>query len=328
MCWPASRSAGRPVAGLALFLLLPLWGCAGLFSNSPSGSAGPERVLIDSVPFYAQEKYQCGPASLAMLLAWSGLEVTPDQVSAQVYSPALEGSLQPALVAAARRHGRLAYPLTGREALLAELAAGHPVLVLQNLGLAWFPRWHYAVVIGYDRGGGSVILHSGREAALPMSARRFANTWARGGSWGLVVLPPDRLPATVDEKSYLAAVVGLERAGQVGGAAVAAYEAALKRWPASFGAWVGLGNSRYARQDYAGAAMAFSQAIALRPDNGPVLNNLALALAASGRRQEALAVIRQAVELGGELREEFMRTRQEIMAAGEVKEREEGRGGD
>ena len=24
------------------------------------------------------------------------------------------------------------------------------LLVLQNLGLSWLPRWHYAVVVGYD----------------------------------------------------------------------------------------------------------------------------------------------------------------------------------
>jgi len=201
--------------------------------------------------------------------------------------------------------------------LLAELAAGHPVLILQNLGLSWFPRWHYAVVIGYDRGANRVILHSGRDAALPMSGRVFANTWARSGSWGLLVLPPERMPATATEESFLAAVVGLEQADQWQAAALA-YGAACRRWPESFVAWLGLGNSFYVLGDAQKAEGAFRRALALQSDSGPALNNLALALAAAGRRQEALAVIDRAVDMGGEFRDEFLSTRREILAAGEA----------
>jgi hypothetical protein len=46
-------------------------------------------------------------------------------------------------------------------ALAAELAAGRPVLVLQNLGLERAPVWHYAVVDGIDQG--DVILRSGTQ---------------------------------------------------------------------------------------------------------------------------------------------------------------------
>lgn len=45
--------------------------------------------------------------------------------------------------AAARRHGAVAYVLPDRlDALLEEITAGHPVVVLQNLGLQWIPSWH------------------------------------------------------------------------------------------------------------------------------------------------------------------------------------------
>jgi tetratricopeptide (TPR) repeat protein len=296
---------------LLLFLLLTLAGCAGAFPGSFREHPGPERVFIDSVPFYAQEEYQCGPAALAMLLTWSGREITPDQLTDQVYSPDLQGSLQPAIIAATRRHGRLAHPIAGGEALLAELAAGHPVLVLQNLGLSWFPRWHYAVVIGYDRDQNSFMLHSGAQAATSLSARVFANTWRRSGSWGLLVLAPEQIPATASEETFLAAVVGLEQASQWS-AASRGYAAALARWPASFVAWMGRGNTLYLLGDPAGAEEAFRRALSLQPDNGPALNNLALALAATGRRAEALTVIRQAIELGGPLEEQFQQTLEEI----------------
>ncbi|MFU8818705.1 MAG: PA2778 family cysteine peptidase [Desulfurivibrio sp.] len=308
-----AKAGGGPAVVFAL--LFALAGCGGFLRGSAGDGFAPERVLLDSIPFYAQEDYQCGPAALAMLLAWNGEEVALPRLTAQVYSPALKGSLQPAIIATARRHGYLVHPLAGRGDLFHELAAGHPVLVLQNLGLSWLPRWHYAVVIGHDPGRNRIFLHSGRQEAVEISARVFENTWARSGHWGLLVLPPERLPATATESSFLAAAVGLEQAGQWP-AAVAAYETALGRWPGSFGAWVGLGNGRYTQGDYEGAQNSFRQALLLQPGNGAVLNNLALALAGAGRSQEALAVIQQALELGGARQEEFLRTRRKIIADG------------
>ena len=85
-----------------------------------------------------------------MVLSWSGLQIGPDELTPQVYTPSLKRSLQPPIVAATRRRGRVAYPVSGANELLQEIAAGHPAIVLQNLGLSWIPVWHYAVVIGYD----------------------------------------------------------------------------------------------------------------------------------------------------------------------------------
>ncbi|MFH7319176.1 PA2778 family cysteine peptidase [Desulfurivibrio sp. D14AmB] len=303
----------RPIPLLLLFGVLVLAGCGALGPGFFADRSPRERVLLLDTPFYAQEDYQCGPAALAMLLAWNDEALSLPALSDQVYSPSLEGSLQPAMVAAARRHGYLVYPLDQPAALFAELAAGHPVLVLQNLGFSRLPRWHYAVVIGHDLARNRIFLHSGRQQAMEISARLFERTWARGGHWGVVVLPPDRLPATAGETPFLAAAAGLEQAGQWS-AALLAYQAALERWPGSFGARVGLGNARYALADYELAQRAFRQALLLQPANGAVLNNLALALAAAGQRQEALVVIRQALELDGIWRQELLRTRQKIIA--------------
>ena len=276
-------------------------------------SVGEGKILQTDVPFFPQEEYQCGPAALAMLLAWNGEEVDLPLLVEQVYSPALKGSLQPAIIASARRQGYLAYPVSGWSELVAELKSGHPVLILQNLGLSWFPRWHYAVVIGVDRPKRQVILHSGTIAEMAMAMAVFERTWRRGDFWGLVVVPPDTVPATANENGFLAAAVGLERADQVG-AAKTAYQTAVAVWPDSFVAWMGVGNSSYLLGDRDGAITAFRQAATLQPDNGIPLNNLALVLSESGRRDEALAVIDQAIDLGGELTEIFQQTRQKIRA--------------
>ena len=169
-------------------------GCAGLQRGDwPQHVEGlPPKIEIASVPFFAQEEYQCGPAALAMALGWSGLDVTPDELKEKVYTAALQGSLQPAMITGARRFGRLAYEISGTQALMHELAAGHPVIILQNLGLSWMPVWHYAVVIGYDLPSDEVILHSGRNVGARLPMRVFQNTWHRAEDWGLLVLGPAR----------------------------------------------------------------------------------------------------------------------------------------
>ncbi len=235
---------------LFLALSLVLSGC-GLLSTVPlfQTPGGPAKAMVENVPFFAQEELQCGPAALAMTLNWSGIAVQPSDLTPEVFTPDLKGSLQSALIGATRRHNRVAYAITGSEALLAEVSAGNPVIVLVNLGLSWYPKWHYAVVIGFDQEREEIILHSGLTANEHLSSRVFMNVWQRGEYWGLLVLPPDRLPARVGEGDWLEAVAGLERADQWQGAADG-YSAGLKRWPNSFAAWMGLGNSRYSLHDF------------------------------------------------------------------------------
>ncbi|MBI5556313.1 MAG: PA2778 family cysteine peptidase [Deltaproteobacteria bacterium] len=300
---------------LLVVLLLALSGCA-----MPSRTAqpwpenAPDRVLLADVPFFPQEEYQCGPAALAMALGWSGIQAGPADLAGEVYTPSRQGSLQSSLIAAARRHGRVAYPIAGLDHLHAELSANHPVIVLVNRGLSWFPKWHYAVAVGYDGPAEEIILHSGKVQNDRLSLRVFNNIWARGEYWGLLVLPPGELPAIAEENAWIQAVAGLERTGQRE-ASVTAYETARTKWPASFGAWLGLGNARYASGDMNGAAVAFERATRLFPESGPAFNNLAAALGKLGKRDEALTAARKAVELGGPLQEEFRQTINEIEAS-------------
>ncbi|MGD9974040.1 MAG: PA2778 family cysteine peptidase [Desulfatirhabdiaceae bacterium] len=306
------RGAGRAIWGALFLAMLLLNGCAGLCNRVQPFVNEPERVLIESVPFHAQEKYQCGPAALSMILAWSGIDIAPHDLISQVYSPALEGSLQPAILASIRRQGRLAFSISGMEAFLTELAAGHPVLVLQNLSFFWAPLWHYAVVIGYDCSGeGEIILHSGNRQSERLPFRIFRNTWKRSDFWGVLALPPDRLPATATETSMMAAIAGLEQAGQWS-AARTAYRTAIDRWPENFVAWIGLGNSCYSLSDFTEAELAFRQAIALQPENGAAFNNLAQALLKQGRKQEALAAAYRAIACGGVFLEQFQQTLIEV----------------
>lgn len=294
-----ARSVAGAASGILLVALLS--GCAapqvaGLLDRPPPDL--PASAEISATPFYPQADYQCGPASLAALMNHAGRETTPEALVAQVYLPGRQGSLQAELLAATRRHALVAYVLEPRlEALLREIAAGSPVLVLQNLALDWAPQWHYAVAIGYDLDARRIILRSGVTQRLAMSLDTFERTWARGGGWAMVALPPGRLPATAAERPYLSSVAALERLHPA--AAMPGYEAALVRWPGSALAALGLGNARYAQRDLAGAATAYRRATELAPASADAWNNLAQALIDQGRRDEAQAAARQAVALGG-----------------------------
>lgn len=305
----------RNLVFILIIGLLILSGCA--TAPTPKGyqASGeiPRQSELKEVPFFPQEEYQCGPASLAMVLSWSGLKTDADELTPQVYTPSLKGSLQPALVTAARRHGRVAYPVSGANALLKEIAAGHPIIVMQNLGLSWAPLWHYAVAIGYDLDEAIIILHSGITERKTTTLNTFENTWARSNHWGLAVLPPNRMPVTAEENSYVKAVMGLERARQWP-AAVEGYQTALSRWPQSFPAHIGLSNSYYAQGDLNAARHVLQKATILFPEEGTAFNNLAHVLWKQGKKQKAIKAARRAVSLGGPHAGKYQKTLDEILA--------------
>lgn len=277
-----------------------------------SPGALPVKASVSGVPFYPQEKYYCGPAATAMILGWSGLPVTQEQMAKQVYTPGREGTLQPDIIAAMRRNGRLAIPVHTLRDLLDEIAAGRPILVFQNLALDFYPQWHYAVATGYDLDAGELIMNTGIWENRPVALSTFEHTWRRGGYWALVVLKPGQMPVAADEDEVLRAVAGLERVKRPADAAVA-YQAVLKRWPRSFAAWMGLGNARYALADYAGAEAAWRAATTADTDSpAPAWNNLAYALQAQGRKLEAIEAAEKAVELGGADEANYRATLDEI----------------
>jgi tetratricopeptide (TPR) repeat protein len=215
------------------------------------------------------------------------------------------------MLAATRRHGLVAYELAPRlDALFAEIAAGTPVIVLQNLALAWAPQWHYAVAIGYDLEAREIVLRSGVTRRLVMSLDTFERTWARSAHWAMLALPPERLPASAEELRVVQALAALERAAPA--AARAGYQAALARWPESYAAELGLGNASYALHDLAGAADAYRRAAARRPESGDAWNNLAQALIELGSRDAALAAAHRAVTLGGPRLGVYRETLEEI----------------
>lgn len=274
-------------------------------------------VELSDTVFFPQKEYQCGPATLATLLVYAGKRLTPDQLVGKIFLPDRKGSLQLELVAASRGYDLLPYLIDpSLAALLAELRAGRPVLVLQNLGLASFPLWHYAVVIGYDTDEDSIILRSGTVRRQVISARRFLGSWRQSDAWAMVVLRPGEMPANPDQGRYLEAVAELEEVGRYQ-MALAGYQAALQRWSDLDPILLGLGNCYYGLGRLDAAEKAYRRLNEQSPEQVVGHNNLAHLLAEQGQYTEALAVLDRGLLLTGYYegsRKTLKQTRDEIIA--------------
>lgn len=285
------RNRGRPL--LALFFLTT--GCASIPPEIGALPAGASTIELQDTPFFPQQEFQCGPAALTTVLVASGADVTLQDMVRKVYLPGRKGSLQVEMLAATRTSARLPYVIDGRLAAIQdELLAGRAVVVLQNLGVAAIPAWHYAVVIGIDTASGVVMLRSGTERRRETHISTFLRTWRRSGYWGMVVLEPGELPANVDRARYLSAVAALEGAGQAA-AAEKAWRAALAEWPGDVTASFGLANVLAAQGDYAAAMFAYEKLLAQDPGLVVARNNLALALAGLGQFDAAEREIERAL---------------------------------
>lgn len=267
------RPACTSAALLAIAALLILSGCQ---SRAPLPTTERQDHQISDVPFFPQEDYQCGPAALATVLGSAGVQVSDQALVDEVWLPERQGSLAMELVAAARARERLVYPVSNQAQLFQSLEADLPVLVMQNLSLPIRPRWHFAVVTGFENSGSAVILNTDTREAATMRWNRFIRTWARADYQGWVVLPPGELPPHARPLHLVQALEDL--AGSGGQSAASAYwQQAAHRWPQDYLLQFAFGNHLWALHDKTSATRAWTRAARARPDAFAPWHNLALA---------------------------------------------------
>lgn len=314
------NGAGRPLLAAAFALVVTVAaGCASrgpVLPDTVQETGAARRTELSQTPFFPQTEYYCGPAALATVLNTSGIPVGLEELGGRVYLPEKRGSLQIEMMAAARHYRRMPYRIDPQlSALLAELRAGRPVLVFQNLGIKLIPVWHYAVVIGYDADEDTIVLRSGETRRRVMAADDFMDTWERADKWGIVVLRPGEMPANPDRNRYLSAAAAMEKlvstdlSGQW-------LRAAQKQWPGNALVQFALGNSLYSAGENEAALSAYREALSLDPGLLAARNNLAHLLAERGCLDDALKEIDRALagadEAGQDLNETLKQTRTEI----------------
>lgn len=277
-------------------------------------AALPPAQELTGTPYYPQERNHCGPASLAMILKAGGFDASPESLAPLVYLPARQGSLPLDMLGGARRVGAVALRIEPSvEALFEQIAQGRPVVVLQNLGLSWYPRWHYAVAIGFDRAREQVILRSGPESRQTLPLSTFDHTWQRSGRWAMIVATAGEVPRGIPPARYTESLIALERIRRFSEARQA-YLAGIERWPEELPLWVGLGNTAYAMGDLEASEQAFREATIRHPGADAPLNNLAHVLAMRGKFDEARQAAEGAVALRGPNEGAARRTLEEILA--------------
>lgn len=217
------------------------------------------------------------------------------EMTDMLYTPEAKGTFQNDVIAASRRMGLIAVPIKNLKNVMMEINNNNPVLVFQNLGLTWLPKWHYALVVGYDLNKNAMILHTGEEKKFMMKLPTFERIWSRVDDWGLVIVKPGDIPATATEEDMVAATAFLELS-QKSKLAEFSYQKILTKWNTSLGSLVGLGNIFYQKDDFKTSQTYFKLAIEAHPEAAGAWHNYAMVLYADKKIKEARVAAQNAIE--------------------------------
>ena len=145
-------------------------------------------ILIEKVPFFVQEAYQCGPASLAGVLNFWGVSITPAEIAAEVFSSSARGALGVDLALYAQKRGLQSVFYRGdTEDLRRQIDSGRPVIVLVDYGFWVYEKGHFMVVVGYNDNG--FIVNTGASRMKFIADHDFTRPWRKAGFWTLVLHP-------------------------------------------------------------------------------------------------------------------------------------------
>jgi hypothetical protein len=174
-----------PIFRLVLFLAIPfVLSCASVSIVPAAGNH-----IITGIPFFPQEDYQCGPASLAAVLTYRGATATPIEIAAEIFSGSARGTLDLDMVFYAEGKGLQVKRYTGTpEDIRRNIDNGNPLIVLTDYGFWVYEKGHYLVIVGYNDQG--FIVNSGKDRELFVPEAEFLKVWKKANSLTLLIERP------------------------------------------------------------------------------------------------------------------------------------------
>lgn len=223
----------------------------------------PASAKVPGIRHEYQRLNNCGPVTVGMALSRWGSTLTQYDIAPKLKPSAGDVNVSPdELAAYARSQGMDTHLARGgdRPLLRRLLAAGIPVIVE-----TWFVTpdsggmGHYRLLTGYDDAAQTFSALDSYLGPLTMPYGRFDELWRSFGRTFLVVTPPER---AAEVRALLAERADPVRAKQET-LRVALAEAERRQDAVG---WFGVGHAKLALGDARGAARAFDQAFATRPD--------------------------------------------------------------
>jgi len=174
---------------LMLVIFLYLTSCATFPARIPAGAR-----IIERVPYFEQEDFQCGPAALATVINYwyiknnSNKRLSIDAIITEVFSPRVKGVLSLDLELYARKLGYNALQYSGAiEEIKRNIDENAPVIILVDYGGPFFQQNHFMVAKGYTRD--AIIFNSGRRENNLILNESLIKIWKKTGFWILVIKP-------------------------------------------------------------------------------------------------------------------------------------------
>ena len=136
----------------------------------------------------SNEHYQCGPSTLASVLAFHDAPVPEKEISSAIYSPTAKGVLLHDMAWYARKRGFQADVKTGSvDDLKRAVDNRQPPIVLLDYGIAGIHKPHFTAITGVTDGG---IFQLGNKRADDfVRMDLFTHAWERAGNQYLVITP-------------------------------------------------------------------------------------------------------------------------------------------
>lgn len=168
-------SNSAPYILIALLVLL-VWGCSPFKPLAEHVRQSEDTILLE-VPYIPQARdNDCGPAALSSVLAYYGNAVALEDITDEIYIPALGRTLLPDMENFARARDFETFSGRGTiESLKQAINSGKPVIVFMEASPGLISRPHYIVVTGYTLSG--FISHAGVMEDAFVDFEEFDQRW-------------------------------------------------------------------------------------------------------------------------------------------------------